>query len=167
MSYSWERIEKKQMNPKTVDRVCMRLFLNGFVKSPGWRIFFFLKLCPCVNHCKYSLCPRRGHQNCQLLIFLKATKHTPVNICECLGVFVCAYICVCLYWCRAAQGAFSTKQIAVGAVWSVVISRREAETLKVTTVAPLMPVNVTEARTQSFSLNLCACLWKLSIQRHS
>lgn len=129
--------------------------------------FFFLKLCPCVIHCKYSLCPRRGHQNCQLLIFLKATKHTAVNICECLGVFVCAYICVCLYWCRAVQGTFSTKQIAVGAVWSVVISRREAETLKVTTVAPLMPVNVTEARTQSFSLNLCACHWKLSIQRHS
>lgn len=82
-------------------------------------------------------------------------------------VSLCVHICVCLYWCRAAQGAFSTKQIAVGAVWSVVISRREAETLKVTTVAPLMPVNVTEARTQSFSLNLCACLWKLSIQRHS
>lgn len=49
------------------------------------------------------------------------------------------------------QGTFSTEQIAVGAVWSAVISCRESETLKVTTAAPLMPVNVTEARTQSLN----------------
>lgn len=43
----------------------------------------------------------------------------------------------------------STKRIAAGAVWSAVISCKEAEILKVTTAAPLMSVNVTEARTQS------------------
>lgn len=62
---------------------------------------------------------------------------------------MCVSVCGCLYWCRAVQGTFSTKRIAAGAVWSAVISCREAETLKVTTAAPLMPVNVTEARTQS------------------
>lgn len=54
-----------------------------------------------------------------------------------------------LYWCRAVEDVFGTKRIAEGAVWSAVISCKEAETLKVTTAAPLMPVNVTEARTQS------------------
>lgn len=44
---------------------------------------------------------------------------------------------------------FSTKRIAARAVWSAVISCKETETLNVTAAAPLMPVNVTEARTQS------------------
>lgn len=104
---------------------------------------FLKKRHQCVIHCERCLCPSRGHHSCQPLIFLKATKHTPVSVRECLGV------CVCLYCCRAVQGTFSTKQIAAGAVWSAVISCRGAETLKVTTAAPLMPVNVTEARTRS------------------
>ena len=104
--------------------------------------------------------PPRGHQSCQLLIFLKATKHTPVNVCECERVCVC----VRLDQRRAVQGTFSTKRIAAGAVWSAVISWRAAETLKVTTAAPLMPVNVTEARTRSL-LRICVfAFWKLSIQ---
>ena len=119
---------------------------------------------PCVIHCERKPRPPRGHQSCQLLVFLRATKHTPVNVCEC--EFVCACVCVCvrLYQRRAVQGTFSTKRIAVGAVWSAVISWRAAETLKVTTAAPLMPVNVTEARTRSL-LRICVfAFWKLSIQ---
>lgn len=61
----------------------------------------------------------------------------------------CMSVWVFFVWCRAVQSTFSTEQIAVGAVWSAVISCREPETLKVTTEALLMPVNVTEARTQS------------------
>lgn len=62
----------------------------------------------------------------------------------CMYVGVCDLVCVSFYWCRAVQGVFSTERIAEGAVWSAVISRREVEALKVTTVVPLMPVNVTE-----------------------
>lgn len=47
---------------------------------------------PCVIHCECFLCPSRGHRSCQLLIFLKATKHTPVNVCERLSVCVCVFI---------------------------------------------------------------------------
>lgn len=100
---------------------------------------------PCVIHCERFLCPSRGHRSCQLLIFLKATKHTPECVCVCVRVSVC----VRLYRCRAVEDMFGTKRIAAGAVWSAVISCEEAETLKVTTAAPLMPVNVTEARAQS------------------
>lgn len=50
---------------------------------------------PCVIHCERKPRPPRGHQSCQLLVFLKATKHTPVNVCEC--EFVCACVCVCIF----------------------------------------------------------------------
>lgn len=33
--------------------------------------------------------PLRGHQSCQLLIYLKATKLTPVNVCKTLVICVC------------------------------------------------------------------------------
>lgn len=70
---------------------------------------------------------------------------------------VCVCVCVHLYQWRAVQGTFSTKRIAAGAVWSAVISWRAAETLKVTTAAPLMPVNVTEVQDTKFTPNLCLC----------
>lgn len=98
---------------------------------------------PCVVHCESSLCLSRGHQSCQLLIFLRATKHTPVTVHECLSV------CVCLYWCIGPfRVRLAPSKLQLGAVWSAVIRFREAETLKVTTAAPLMPVNVTVAGTQ-------------------
>lgn len=65
-------------------------------------------------------------------------------------------MCVCLR--AAATGAgqvrvcFGTERFAARAVWSAVISREQAEALKVTIAAPLMPVNVTDAETQSLLL---------------
>lgn len=68
-------------------------------------------------------------------------------------------MCVCLSAGAAgAAGAgqvrvcFGTERFAARAVWSAVISREEAETLKVTVAAPLVPVNVTDAETQSLLL---------------
>lgn len=56
---------------------------------------------------------------------------------------------------------FSTQRFAAGAVWSVVISCEEAEMLKVTPAPPLMPVNVTEAGTESL-LQMCVfAAWNL------
>lgn len=64
-------------------------------------------------------------------------KHTPVNMCECL-------VCASLSAVRRPRPLFSAEQIASGAVWSAVISTKDAETLKVTIALPLMPVNVTQ-----------------------
>lgn len=61
---------------------------------------------------------------------------------------------------------FSTERFAARAVWSAVISRKEAEMLKVTIAAPLMPVNVTEAGTQSLLQMYVFASLELSIPRH-
>lgn len=68
---------------------------------------------------------------------------------------MCERLCVRLHRCGATQGVFSTERIAAGAVWSAVISSKDAETLKVTTALPLMPVNVTEAGAQSLLQKFC------------
>lgn len=65
-------------------------------------------------------------------------EHTPVNMCECL-------VCACLSAVRWPRPLFSAERLASGAVWSAVISNKDAETLKVTKALSLMPVNVTEA----------------------
>ena len=52
---------------------------------------------PCVIHCERKPRPPRGHQSCQLLVFLRATKHTPVNVCECEFVCACVCVCVCVF----------------------------------------------------------------------
>lgn len=141
-------ITKNDMNkPKNRESENVCHFSSVYTDSPAWLILpkkkRKKKRHPCVIHCECSLCPSRGHQSCQLLIFLRATKRTPVNVRERLSVCVCVFI-------GAGQFSLALSKLQLGAVWSAVISCREAETLKVTTAAPLMPVNVTEARTQSF-----------------
>lgn len=56
---------------------------------------------------------------------------------------------------------FSTERFAARALWSAVISCEEAEMLKVTIVVPLMPVNVTEAGTQSLLQMYVFVVWNL------
>lgn len=64
-------------------------------------------------------------------------------------------------WCGAGQGMFSTERFAARAVWSAVISCEEAEMLKVTLALRLMPVNVTEAGTQSLLQMYVFAVWNL------
>lgn len=71
-------------------------------------------------------------------------QNTPVNVCVCLraGAAGAGQVGVCS----------ATERFAARAVWSAAISRERAETLKVTIAAPLVPVNVTDAGTQSLLL---------------
>lgn len=107
-----------------------------------------------------SACLSTGHISRQLLTFLQATR---LAVCVC--VHARAHVCTCLWigvYC-SSRCLFALRGIAEGVVWSAaVFSSREAEELRVTTVLPLMCVNVTgAAATQSFLYMYSLRLWKI------
>lgn len=95
-------------------------------------VSFFFFICVCVR------VPQEVTEAVSRSSPFRPLKHTPVNMCECL-------MCASLSVVRRPRPLFSAERIASGAVWSAVISNKDAETLKVTIALPLRPVNVTQA----------------------
>lgn len=97
MSYSWEWIERKQINPKTVDPVCMCLFLNGFVKSSGWQIFFFFLSCVHVSTIVNILFVPKEVTKTVSYSFSLRPLSTRQSIYVNVWVSLCVHIYVCVF----------------------------------------------------------------------